>query len=90
MPRCSVLERSRIVFSMKIFLETAPVEAANSASSWRSKPWGAPLYVSWDMGTKRHTPVPVRPHLSRFNASLASADTPVPQAAAATTDDASG
>ena len=35
MPRHSVVERSRIAFSMKIFLETAPVEAANSASSWR-------------------------------------------------------
>ena len=36
MPRHSVVQRSRIAFSMKIFLETAPVEAANSASSWRS------------------------------------------------------
>ena len=30
--RHSVVERLRIAFSMKIFLETAPVEAANSAS----------------------------------------------------------
>ena len=33
MPRHSVVERSRIAFSIKIFLETAPVEAANSASN---------------------------------------------------------
>ena len=46
-------------------------------------------YVSWDRGIKRHAPVPVRPYLSRFNGSLASADTPVPQAAAATVEDAS-
>ena len=73
-------------------LETAPIEAANSASSWRSANAGGPArpYVSWDRGTKRHAPVPVRPYLSRFNASLASADTPVPQAAAATEEDASG
>ena len=36
MPRHSVVERSHIAFSMKIFLETALVEAANSASSWTS------------------------------------------------------
>ena len=90
MPRHSVVERSRIAFSMKIFLETAPVEAANSASSWRSANAGGPArpYVSWDRGTKQHAPVPVRPYLSRFN--VASADTPVPQAAAATAEDASG
>ena len=78
----SVVERSRIAFSLKIISETAPVEAANSASSWRGVNAGGPSrpYVLWDSGTKRHTPVPVRPYLSRFNASLASADTPVPQA----------
>ena len=69
----------------------APVEAANSASSWRSGKAGGPVpvrpYVSWDSGTKRYAPVPVRPYLSRFNASLASADTPVPQAAAASAED---
>ena len=42
MPRHSVVERSRIAFSMKIFLETAPVEAANSASSWKSANAGGP------------------------------------------------
>ena len=42
MPRHSVVERSRIAFSMKIFLETAPAEAANSASSWRSANAGGP------------------------------------------------
>ena len=91
MPRHSVVERSRIAFSVKIFLETAPVEAANSASSWRSANAGGPTrpYV-WDRGPKWHMPVPVRPYLSRFNASLASEDTPVPQAAAATEEDASG
>ena len=91
MPRHSVVERSHIAFSMKIFLETAPVQAANFASSWRSANAGGPArpYVSWDRGTKRHAPVPVRPYLSRFNESLASADTPVPQAAAATAKDAS-
>ena len=92
MPRHSVVERSRIAFSMKIFLETAPVEAANTERSWRSANAGGPArpYVSWDRGTNRHAPVPVRLYLSRFNASLASADTLVPQAAAATAEDASG
>ena len=92
MPRHSVVERSCIAFSMKIFLETAPVEAANSASSWRTANAGGPArpYVSWDRGTKRHAPVHVRSYLSRFNLSLASVDTPVPQAAAATAEDASG
>ena len=33
MPRHSVVERSRIAFSIKIFFKTAPVEAAISASS---------------------------------------------------------
>ena len=58
MPRHRVVERSRIAFSMKIFLETAPFEAANSASSWRSTNAGGPArpYVSWDKGTKRHAP----------------------------------
>ena len=36
MPRNSAVEKSRITFSMKIFLETAPVEAANSTTSRRS------------------------------------------------------
>ena len=36
MPQHSVVERSHIAFSMKIIWETAPVEAANSTSSWRS------------------------------------------------------
>ena len=54
MPRHSVVERSRIASSMKTFLETAPVEAANSASSWRSANDGGPARpcVSWDRGTK--------------------------------------
>ena len=91
MPRHSVVERLRIAFSMKIFMETAPVEAANSASSWRSANAGGPAqpYVSWDSGTKRHAHVTV-PYLFRINASLASADTPVPQVAAATAEDSSG
>ena len=42
MPRHSVVERSRIAFSLKIFLETAPVEAAKSASTWRSANAGGP------------------------------------------------
>ena len=55
MPRHSVVERLRIAFSMKIFLETVPVEATNSASSWRSANAGGPARpsVSWDRGTKR-------------------------------------
>ena len=32
MPRQSVVERSRIAFSMKIFLETAPVEVCGSVA----------------------------------------------------------
>ena len=36
MPLHSVVQRSRIAFSMKIVLETAPVKAANSASTLRS------------------------------------------------------
>ena len=37
MPRhSSIIERSHIAFSIRIFLETAPAEAANSATSWRS------------------------------------------------------
>ena len=92
MPRHSVVERSRIAFYMNFFLETAPIEAANSASSWRSAHAGGPArpYVSWDRGTKRHATVHVWLYLSRFNASLASEDTPVPQAATATAEDASG
>ena len=92
MPRHSVMERWRIALSMRICLETAPVEAANLASSWRSSNAGGPdqPYVSWDRRTKRLAPVPVRPYLSRFNASLTSEDTPVPQAAAATAEDAIG
>ena len=52
MPRHSIVERSRIAFSRRIFLETAPVEAANSASSWRSSNAGGPArpYASWDRG----------------------------------------
>ena len=55
MPRHSVVERSHIAFSMKIVLETALVEAVNSASSWRSANARGPArpYVSWDRGTKR-------------------------------------
>ena len=88
MPRHNVVKRSRNTFSMKIFLETTPVKAA---SSWRSANAGpARPYVSWDTRTKRHAPVSVRAYLSRFSTSLASADTPAPQAVAATTEDASG
>ena len=92
LPRHSVVERPHIACSMKIFLEIPPVEDANSASSWRSANAAGPArpYGSWDRGTKRQAPVPVWPILSRFNASLASADTPVPQAAAATEEDANG
>ena len=93
--RChSVVERACIAFSMKIFRETGPVKAANSAISWRSAKAGGPAgpCVAWDRGTKWHVPVPVRLYLSRFNASLALADTPAPQAAAAIAylEDASG
>ena len=92
MPRHSVVERSRIAFCIKLFWETAPVNAVNSASSWRSAKAAGPArqYVSWDRGPQQHAPVPVRPYLSRFNASVASAITPAPHAAAATTEDASG
>ena len=44
---------------------------------------GRPRTRAETSGDMRHAPVRVRPYLSRFNASLASADTPVPQAAAA-------
>ena len=47
-------------------------------------------YVSWDRGTKQHTPAPVRPYLSRFIVSLTAADSPVPEAAATTAEDAAG
>ena len=55
MPRHGVVETSRIALSMTIILETAPVKAANSTSSWRSANAGAPArqYISWDRGTKR-------------------------------------
>ena len=88
MTRHRVVERARIEFSMTIFLDTAPDEAATSASSWRSTKVGGPIwpYVSWD----RNAPVPVRPYLFHFNASSALADTPVPQAAVTITEDASG
>ena len=92
MPQRSVVERWRIAYSIKNFLETAPVKAASSASSWRSAKAGGPArrYVSWDRGTKQHAHVTGRPYLSCFNASLSSADTPVPQAAAKTAEGASG
>ena len=45
MPRHSVMERSDIAFSMKIFLKTAPVEAANSAASWRGAQAGTPCAI---------------------------------------------
>ena len=66
---CNYYERVRIAFSMGLFLETDPVEAANSEISSRSAKAGGPArqYVSWDRGTKRHAPVPVPPYLSRFN-----------------------
>ena len=70
----------------------APAVRCRGMASWRSANAAGPArpYVSWDRGTKRHAHVPVRPYLSRFNASLDSADTPVPQAAVATAKDASG
>ena len=85
-------EWTRIAISIHIFLEITPVVAANSASSWRSANAGVPARPndSWDRERNRHSPVPERPYLSRFNASLASAETPVPQAAAATAEVASG
>ena len=42
MPRHSVGERSRTAISMKICLETDPVEAETSASLWRSTNAGGP------------------------------------------------
>ena len=54
----------------------------------KCKGWVA--YVSWDRGTKRRESIPVRLYLSPFIASFTSADTPVPQAAAKTAEDASG
>ena len=35
------MESSHIAFSMTVLLETAPVEAANSAISWRTETMGA-------------------------------------------------
>ena len=66
MPRRSVVERSRIAFFTKSFLQNAVVGAANSASSWRSAKAGGPPrpYDSVGQGTKRHAPVPVRPYRS--------------------------
>ena len=71
-------QRPRSQAPGKSFLETARVEAANSASSQGSANAGGPAQpcVSWDRETKQHAPVPVRPYLSHFNACLASADTP--------------
>ena len=95
MPRHSAVERYRITSSIKIYLETAPVEAENSAISWGGAKAGGPArpYVSWDRGTKRHGL-----YMSHFKASQASADTPAwglgclpsPQTAAATAEDANG
>ena len=54
----------------------------------KHKRWGArPAVRLMGQGDKAAR---ARPYLFRFNASLASADTPVPQAAAATAEDASG
>ena len=47
-------------------------------------------YVAWDRGTNWHAPVPARPYLSCFSASLALVDAPVPLAAAAAADHARG
>ena len=92
MPRQSVVERSRIAFSMKVFLETAPIDDENPASSWRKVTAGGPSrpYVSWDRGTERHAPVPTRPYLCCFSASLALAEAPLPQAVVTTAKEASG
>ena len=92
MPQHSVVESLRMAFSTKSVLGFAPVEADNPAISWRSAKVGGPARPcgSWDRGPRRHAPVPVRPYLSRFIASLASADAPVAHAAAATAEDASG
>ena len=70
MPRHSVAQNSRAAFCMNRFLEIAAVEAVDSISSWRSAKAGVPgrPYVSWDRGTERHDPVPVRPYLPSLNA----------------------
>ena len=47
-------------------------------------------YVAWDRGINWHAPVPARPYLSCFSASLALVDAPVPLAAAAAADHARG
>ena len=51
---------------------------------------GQPGRTLHGTGSKRHMPVPARPYMSRFNASLASAAPPVPQAEATTEHDSSG
>ena len=70
MPRYCIVGRSCIALSMKIYLATAPVEAASPAISWRSAKAGGPALpqVVWDRGPKRCAPVPVRPCWPGFSA----------------------
>ena len=58
MPRHSVVERSRIAFSMRTFLETAPLEAASSVGSWRSANTGGLPSLCY---TEKATPARHRP-----------------------------
>ena len=67
---------------MKIVLETALVEAASTAWSWKRKRWGAsPAVRIMGQGDKAARSCPCAAVLVPF-VSLASADAIVPQAAA--------
>ena len=57
MPLHSVVERSRMAFSVNSVLETAPAEAAGSAASWSSFKVGEPArpYVCGDRGGQSGT-----------------------------------
>ena len=96
MPRHSVVESSRIVFSIKIFFGDCfgrgreLTKLMEKRKRWRARPAvcfmglgdkAARAGTSASMYVRPYF-LPVRPYLSCFNACLASADTPVPQAAA--------
>ena len=83
-PRHRVVDRSRMAFSKKILLDTAPVLAAISAISLRRATAAGPARptVSWLSGVNRHAPVPVRLYLSRLSESFHLAAAPVSRAAA--------
>ena len=92
MPRHMVVEGSCIAFSMKTFLETAPVEDANSASSWRTaNTWKrAGPYAFLGQGDKPARACTCTAVRVPLQCILAPADTPIPQAAVAAAEGASG